>query len=112
MPPPMSRLPGSCSFFRIDAGALPEPQLKCIGAAVVAARDKGRLRGGYRLERGDRVAVAFDARRIILWSDDHKIIPCDLTAVDAVTLADEFLLSLHRVPALDQRRRAARSRAP
>ena len=81
----------------IDAGVFPEPQFEGIGTAVVAARDKGRVRGGYRLERGDRVVAAFDARRIIFGSDDHKIIPRDLAAVDAVTLADEFLLSLRIV---------------
>ena len=41
--------------------------------------------------------AAFEARRIIVGSDDHKIIPRDLTAVDAVTLADEFLLGLRIV---------------
>src|SRR5215472_3947086 len=94
---PNVAVPVSCAFLRVDAGAFPEPQLKGIGAAVVTARDKRRLRAGYRLESGDRVAAAFDARWIIIGSDDHKIIPCDLTAVDAVTLADEFLLSLRIV---------------
>src|SRR5215469_12527909 len=41
--------------------------------------------------------AAFDARRIIVWSDDHKIVPSDLTAIDAVALADKFLLCLRVV---------------
>jgi len=47
-----------------------------------------------RRECGNGVVAALDLRRIGFWADKDKVVPRDLTTVNAVTLADEFLLGL------------------
>jgi hypothetical protein len=66
--------------------------LKRVGAALVAARDKRRLRASDRLQRGDRIVGAGDMRRVGAGPDHDEIVPGDLPAVDAVACDDEFLL--------------------
>ena len=49
---------------RIDPGRLPEPQLRCMGAAAIAAGDEGRARRGDPPQRRHRIAEPGDAGRV------------------------------------------------
>ena len=66
--------------------------LKGVGAAFVAARDKGCLSGGDRRQRRDRIAAAGDMRRVRARPDHNEVVPGDLPPLGAVTGGDEFLL--------------------
>ena len=65
----------------IDPGHAPQAMLKRVGAALVAARDKRRLRASDRLQRRDRIVGAGDMRRVGAGSDHDEIVPGDLPAV-------------------------------
>jgi hypothetical protein len=91
MPEPVSRYQGPF-LVEVDAGGLPVAQLGGVGAALVAARDEGRL------GRFDRFAQAFEdvlagrLGRVGLGADDDEVVVHDFLALDAEALGDELLL--------------------
>jgi len=55
-------------------GRLPQAQFERVGAAAVAARDKGVLGGGNHLQRRNGVMTSSDVRGISLRAEDDEII--------------------------------------
>src|SRR5690242_18310304 len=63
-------------------------------AAIVAARDKGRLFLGDPAQGGGRIAHSLDAGGIAPGADDEKIVVHDFAPADPETVGDEFVLGL------------------
>ena len=84
-------VPGpTAGFGGIDPRHTPEAMFECVGAALVAARDKRRLCAGDRLQRRDRIVAAGDMCRIGMRPDHDEIVPGDLPAVDAMPAVMNF----------------------
>jgi hypothetical protein len=77
---------------RVDPGVLPIAQFGCVRARAVAARDKRRLRRRNLAKGGENVFRAADAGRIVLWSDDHKVVIRHVETSDALAFGHEFVL--------------------
>ena len=94
IPPPISRYQLPAPLF----GSRPAAFHNRNSSAFVPLRSPRETNGPSRLanrrECGGGVLSALDLRRIRLRPDDDEIVPSDLPRLQAVALADEFLLGL------------------
>jgi hypothetical protein len=85
MPEPHSRYQAGFCLVEVDAGGLPVAQLGGVGAALVAARDEGRLAAGQLLQRFEDV-LARRLGRVGLGADHDEVVVHDFLALDAESL--------------------------